>query len=1072
MNKTITLPLLFFTFFLSNITNAQQASTALDFDGINDYVDLGSSVATGLRTIEMWFKPNTTIDNSNSVFISLIARNDSSQIDEFYLYFSSLASDEGKLTFGRNSSTITGAASINSDNNIWNANTWYHVAGVFDPVNGLALYINGVKQSETNPNTGAPGARPEITALGRWGDLNIRHFNGQLDEVRLWDRALSQDEIRNSLNVTLTGSESGLVAYYDFEEGIPNGDNSAAGGDITQVIDQAGSNNGSVINFTRNGSSSNWVTGKAFSEGNTALDFDGNGDYIEAPHASSLNLNDFTLEAWVKTTSTSSLGRIVSKPLGSVQNYSLLVDNGSVFVVFDNGSSGQFLSSNSTVNDGNWHHIVGVRSSSDNLLQIYIDGILDNSVTTTGTPITGTGPLSIGWFSSSFPSEIYSGQMDEVRVWNRALTLDEIQCNIDKPLVGSETGLVAYYDFEEGVELGNNSSLTKVFDIAGGNDGTLNGFAKMGIGSNWVDGTDALRDGASNTWLGGTTDWATASNWSYNAIPTECDSVLVPDVPNQPIIGSATTAVAGSLRLESNTELSVDGVLQVGNSITNDGSIIFKSTASGSGQLDVFGGTITGSGTITSERFMSTNRAYRFVTSPVGGSQTIREAWQEGASTGDLNPNPGFGTHITGAQGTVGNVAANGFDETSTGNPSLYTFNNTQQFYEPVTSTNVPLQAGTAYALFKRGDRSVNLLDNLADGETTLRATGALLTGPKSSGTDFPALSTAVQGFSLVPNPYQARVDFNALSFSGGVNPNFLYVFDPSAPNFGDFVVLENPTDAGDMFIHPGQSFFVVNDTDPLNISTPAITFNEDDKATGATPTTTVFSELARANLELYNANNQRLDMVKFRIEENASNGADNFDALKMFNTGENVGTLINNQVYEIERRPIPGQNEIIPLYTDNYHGTVFEFRLVTGNWDPSIDFFIQDNYLNTTTPIDDLQPYAFTVDSNIPESIDSDRFSLVFDNTTLGLEENMFGENFKLYPNPTSDGLFSITSSTLTGEVQIEIHDVLGKKVWSQTKDIIGNELRINAQELNNGVYLISLYQGEKSHTTKLIVN
>ena len=529
---------------------------------------------------------------------------------------------------------------------------------------------------------------------------------------------------------------------------------------------------------------------------------------------------------------------------------------------------------------------------------------------------------------------------------------------------------------------------------------------------------------------------------------------------------------AGDNSISSTSVLDIDGAtldVALGSSLT------FESDGSGSAQVETISAptSITGSGNITAERHMSSNRAFRYVSSPVGGSQTIREAWQENASTGNFDPNPGFGTHITGEQGTVGNVnPTSGLDETLSGNPSLYTFNNTQQFYEPVASTNVTLQAGIPYALFVRGDRSVDLTDNLAEGTTTLRATGALLTGTQTTGTNgLPALNATAQEFSLVGNTYQAIVDFQQLTFTGGVNPNFLYLFDPSAPNFGDFVILDKtvPAEASEMFIRPGQSFFVVNETS--GVTTPEITFNEDDKATGATPTTTVFSELTLANLELYNANNQRLDMVKFRFEENASNGADNFDALKLVNQGENIGRFINNKLYEIERRTIPQDNEVIPLTISQYQGTQYELRLVTDNWDDAIDAFVLDNYLNTTTPIDVDQAYSFTVDANIPASIAEDRFSLIFNNTTLGVEDNEFGTNFSVYPNPTKDGLFSITTSGLSGEVSLEISNILGQVVQAQSLQVTGNEVNVNAQSLSSGVYLVNLTQGGKNFTSKVII-
>ena len=192
-------------------------NNSLHFDGTDDYVDLGSSVSTGVKTIELWFNPSVTIDNTISDFISLLVRNVYGEVDEFQLAFEFLNPNKGTIRFGRVLSTGNNFI-INSNSNLWNANQWYHVAGVFHPVNGLELYINGVKQSDTDSHTGSPGVRPEIAALGRWGDLNIRHFNGKIDDVRFWNTARTQTEIQNNMNTELTGTESGLISYYKMDD--------------------------------------------------------------------------------------------------------------------------------------------------------------------------------------------------------------------------------------------------------------------------------------------------------------------------------------------------------------------------------------------------------------------------------------------------------------------------------------------------------------------------------------------------------------------------------------------------------------------------------------------------------------------------------------------------------------------------------------------------------------------------------------------------------------------------------------------------------------------------------------
>jgi hypothetical protein len=76
----------------------------LNFDGINDYVDLGSTVATGTRTIEMWFKPNVSINSTGNNFKALIARENAigTNVNEFNLSFipSGISSNlSGKLRF-------------------------------------------------------------------------------------------------------------------------------------------------------------------------------------------------------------------------------------------------------------------------------------------------------------------------------------------------------------------------------------------------------------------------------------------------------------------------------------------------------------------------------------------------------------------------------------------------------------------------------------------------------------------------------------------------------------------------------------------------------------------------------------------------------------------------------------------------------------------------------------------------------------------------------------------------------------------------------------------------------------
>ena len=83
---------------------------------------------------------------------------------------------------------------------------WYHVAVTFDGTN-YKLFING---NEVNNNTDAAGYTPVNTPVNFIGN----EYNGKMDEVRIWDVARTESEIKADMNKRLTGSESDLVAYY------------------------------------------------------------------------------------------------------------------------------------------------------------------------------------------------------------------------------------------------------------------------------------------------------------------------------------------------------------------------------------------------------------------------------------------------------------------------------------------------------------------------------------------------------------------------------------------------------------------------------------------------------------------------------------------------------------------------------------------------------------------------------------------------------------------------------------------------------------------------------------------
>ncbi len=173
-------------------------NSVLVLDGIDDYVDLGIAAGNEVRTIEMWFKPATQIDNTLTTVSTLVARNNDDlglQDLEFDVSFSPAAGTQGHLRF-RLEDVLGVPYIIISDNNNWNADQWYHVAAVVSPTQGMSLYIDGQKQSETNAYNMSTGTLNRITAIGKWGDAvgqYSRHFHGSIDDLRF-----STDAIYNA----------------------------------------------------------------------------------------------------------------------------------------------------------------------------------------------------------------------------------------------------------------------------------------------------------------------------------------------------------------------------------------------------------------------------------------------------------------------------------------------------------------------------------------------------------------------------------------------------------------------------------------------------------------------------------------------------------------------------------------------------------------------------------------------------------------------------------------------------------------------------------------------------------
>jgi len=378
---------------VNNITYAPgMVGRAFSLDGNGDYVSVPDSPSldiTSQVTLDAWIYPTAL---GGRIVNKITAGGGDGYLLDTY---------GGVARFIVGNQGLNGATALP-------LNTWTHVAGTYNGTT-MTVYVNGAFDSSRAVSISIPANNLPLR-IG--ADSNgASPFSGLIDEVEVFNRALSASEIAAISNAGSAGKcrscltpPSNMVSWWDGE------------GNADDII---GTNSGTLQNGT---SFSPGKVGQAFS-------LDGTNDYVTVPSSPDLNFgsNPFTISTWIKTSQTGSWKRIVAKrdPTGGGYWYSLVINDSRARLELCAGCN---LDSGSIVNDGEWHLIVVTRDRTANMFNMYIDGILENTRTDNGFAFdNGIGsPLEIGKWASESYGGTYAGLIDEVQIFNRALTADEI----------------------------------------------------------------------------------------------------------------------------------------------------------------------------------------------------------------------------------------------------------------------------------------------------------------------------------------------------------------------------------------------------------------------------------------------------------------------------------------------------------------------------------------------------------------------------------------------------------------------------------------------------------------------
>ena len=232
----------------------------------------------------------------------------------------------------------------------------------------------------------------------------------------------------------------GIISYWQLDEF----------GDVSMYTDSYGGHFALVQNSNHPSQDSGVVNSSRYFYNSSSVNVPNNDAYNWGPHTS------FSIELWIKTTQQGTGNKVF---IGRYSNNSQLAwwlgfgnNNKTIFLVRDSAGIETSLEGKKIINDGKWHHIVGVRNDSLKVLQIFVDGIEDNIISTFFTgDFSGDSPIYIGYYTDSFH---FSGWLDEIAIYDVALTKDIIKKHYNNGLLGKP-----YCDQFSETEVENNKNI-------------------------------------------------------------------------------------------------------------------------------------------------------------------------------------------------------------------------------------------------------------------------------------------------------------------------------------------------------------------------------------------------------------------------------------------------------------------------------------------------------------------------------------------------------------------------------------------------------------------------------------
>ncbi|QNK79015.1 T9SS type A sorting domain-containing protein [Winogradskyella sp. PAMC22761] len=826
------------------------------------------------------------------------------------------------------------------------------------------------------------------------------------------------------------------------------------------------------------------------------------GDYSVSNTKINLN-SSFTISSWIRNGNTSGNRSFVAKGTA----YDLKLNSSNRIQVSWNDAIR--VTSNTRITDGKWHHIAVTFNEGNATL--LIDGVIDRTVNSLPVPVATNHKFSIGavYNNKNSISDYFVGDIDEVLVWNRALTVNQIRYimnqEIEKFTDNTVNGKILPHSISKNeIQVIPWNELNAYFDL-----NSISGASFIGKSDN----KNHLRIKYKNTnkttlaiqtaplpyQSSSNNSWSNNSTWSNGTLQTLPNSLSIVDntsidwnivETNHDIDTEGNKTILGLLVNSGQLNATMDSKIEVSHYLKLNGKIDLV----GKSQLvQTLGSDIdaTSSGSLERDQQGTKNLYnYNYWSSPVGttnattnnNTYTVETVLRDGtnpASPGAINWIGGY----DGASGTPISLARYW----------IYKFQNLNDNYANWEQIHETGDLNPANGFTLKGSGTISTDQNYT-----------FIGKPFNGSIDVPI---AANYLNLSGNPYASALDANAFILDNlSTMDGTLYFWEHSSTNSSHNIsdyeggystrnltggvgpVVSNGTGGlgtssriPNRFIPVGQGFFINGNTTGGNVNfnnNQRAFIKEDNSQSG-----TLFRQndivnnqedeftddnYTKIRLGFNTSNNFHRQLLLGFMNEHATNGIDaGYDALLFDDFTNDMYFTIDDSKFVIQGDGYFNTDNIYPIEVISEEEGIAKFTLDdTEYFDENQPIYVYDNqtglYHNIKeTPLEIMLP-AGTVEN---------RFSLRFSAESLGIDEAEINSALTIFFNNSNDNITLTNIKLGTTVTSVSLINILGQSIHTWELNSHELEISIPVKHVSLGVYIVEVKTTNTTFSQKVII-